>query len=179
MKYLYKKIKSMRQLFKIDESEKKRILEMHENATKRNYLGEQENQQQQPQATVTIEGNPYRLPGIVDKTSLESFIGDNAFTPQELSDLNSILGTNLQMESPGGMGSGFGKKALSAVRDSLNYLAQRVSSKENLCRAQYTLDQFSGVPNVTELSQEISDLTTKTLADAVNSKIKSSQYCRS
>jgi len=41
MKYLYKKIKSMRQLFKIDESEKKRILEMHENATKKNYLMEQ------------------------------------------------------------------------------------------------------------------------------------------
>ena len=40
MKYLYKKIKSMRQLFKIDESEKKRILEMHENATKKNYLSE-------------------------------------------------------------------------------------------------------------------------------------------
>ena len=32
----------MKQLFKIDESEKKRILEMHENATKRNYLSEQE-----------------------------------------------------------------------------------------------------------------------------------------
>lgn len=31
----------MRQLFKIDESEKKRILEMHENATKKNYLIEQ------------------------------------------------------------------------------------------------------------------------------------------
>ena len=31
----------MRQLFKIDESEKKRILEMHERATKKNYLMEQ------------------------------------------------------------------------------------------------------------------------------------------
>lgn len=31
----------MRQLFKIDESEKKRILEMHEKATKKNYLMEQ------------------------------------------------------------------------------------------------------------------------------------------
>lgn len=30
----------MRQLFKIDESEKRRILEMHENATKKNYLNE-------------------------------------------------------------------------------------------------------------------------------------------
>ena len=30
----------MRQLFKIDESEKKRILEMHETATRKNYLGE-------------------------------------------------------------------------------------------------------------------------------------------
>jgi hypothetical protein len=31
----------MKQLFKIDESEKRRILEMHENATRRNYLMEQ------------------------------------------------------------------------------------------------------------------------------------------
>lgn len=35
----------MKQLFKIDESEKRRILEMHENATKRNYLMEQGTQQ--------------------------------------------------------------------------------------------------------------------------------------
>lgn len=32
----------MKKLFEIDENEKKRILEMHENATKRNYLSEQE-----------------------------------------------------------------------------------------------------------------------------------------
>jgi hypothetical protein len=41
MEYLYKKIKSMRQLFNIDESEKQRILEMHENAIKKHYLIEQ------------------------------------------------------------------------------------------------------------------------------------------
>ena len=35
----------MKQLFKIEESEKRRILEMHENATKRNYLMEQGTQQ--------------------------------------------------------------------------------------------------------------------------------------
>ena len=31
----------MKKLFEIDENEKKRILEMHENATKKNYLSEQ------------------------------------------------------------------------------------------------------------------------------------------
>jgi hypothetical protein len=173
----------MRQLFKIDESEKKRILEMHEKATSKNYLNEQPSQQptlKQPQATVTIDDKQYKLPGIVDKKSLENFTGDNTFTPEELTQLNTILGTTLQMESPGGMGSGMGKKALSGVRNSLNYLAQRVSSKENLCRAKYTLDQFSEIPEMKEVSDFISDVSKgKTLADAVNYKIKTSQYCKS
>ena len=172
----------MGQLFKIDESEKKRILEMHEKATSKNYLNEQPSQQptpKQPQATVTIDGKPYKLPGIVDKKSLENFTGDNAFTPQELTQLNNILGTALSFESTDG-GKGMGGKALSGVRNSLNYLAQRVSSKENLCRAKYTLDQFSEIPEMKEVSDFISDVSKgKTLADAVNYKIKTSQYCKS
>jgi hypothetical protein len=169
----------MRQSFKIDESEKKRILEMYEITTKKNYLGEQETQQQQPQSTVAIEGKTYKLPGIVDKASLESFIGDNAFTEQELSELNAMLGTKLQMLLPGGMGSGLGKRALSVVRESLNYLAQVASTKETVCRANFTQDQFSKIPDMQQVSQEISSVTRKTLADVINSKIKTSQYCRS
>jgi hypothetical protein len=88
MKYLYKKIKIMRQLFKIDESEKKRILEMHENATKRNYLTEQSNtdplvsKQGGTQLTSTFDdefGKPQTsttnvaLPGIQDFDTLNKF----------------------------------------------------------------------------------------------------------
>ena len=40
MIYLYVNHKNMRKLFNIDQDEKNRILEMHENATKRHYLNE-------------------------------------------------------------------------------------------------------------------------------------------
>jgi hypothetical protein len=88
MKYLYKKIKSMRQLFKIDESEKKRILEMHENATKRNYLIEQPTTDPlvSKQGGIEISYDHYDqfgnksttsqkivLPGIKDEASLNTF----------------------------------------------------------------------------------------------------------
>jgi hypothetical protein len=78
MKYLYKKIKSMRQLFKIDESEKKRILEMHENATKRNYLSEQPTPTtttppQQPSGP-EINGKTYKIENITDDKSLNKFL---------------------------------------------------------------------------------------------------------
>jgi hypothetical protein len=78
----------MRQLFKIDESEKKRILEMHENATKRNYLIEQPNtdplvsKQGGTQLTSTLDdefGKPQTsttnvaLPGIQDFDTLNKF----------------------------------------------------------------------------------------------------------
>jgi hypothetical protein len=167
----------MKNLFEIDENEKKRILEMHETATKNLYLNEQVTQQQ-PQAGVEIDGQTYRLANIVDKTSLMTFIGDNEYTPQELSELNKFLGTDLKMESNVG-GSGLGKRALSAVRNSLNYLAQRVPSKESVCQANYTDENFASVPDFNEVKGAISDLTAKKLSGFVNMKAKSSQYCRS
>ena len=78
----------MRQLFKIDESEKKRILEMHENALKRNYLMEQPNtdplvsKQGGTQITTTVDdkfGKPQTsttnvaVPGIADADTLNKF----------------------------------------------------------------------------------------------------------
>ena len=73
----------MKQLFKIDESEKKRILEMHENATKKNYLMEQGTPQttQPPQQVTTatserpmINGKKYTIENIKDETSLNQFV---------------------------------------------------------------------------------------------------------
>jgi hypothetical protein len=70
----------MKQLFKIDESEKKRILEMHENATKKNYLSEQD---QAPAATTqtalqrepftSTSGVKYKLPAIQSDENLATF----------------------------------------------------------------------------------------------------------
>jgi hypothetical protein len=170
----------MKKLFEIDENEKRRILEMHETATKNLYLSEQPTQTTpgQPQAGAEIEGQRYRLPGIVDKASLITFIGDNEYTPQELSELNDFLGTDLKMESNVG-GSGLGKRALSVIRGSLNYLAQRVSNKESACQANYTDDNFASVTDFNEVKEEISDLTAKKLSAFVNLKSKNSQYCRS
>lgn len=78
----------MRQLFKIDESEKKRILEMHEKATKKNYLMEQGTpgsptpQTTQPPQQVTaatsegtmINGKKYTIENIKDEASLNQFV---------------------------------------------------------------------------------------------------------
>lgn len=69
----------MRQLFKIDESEKRRILEMHENATKRNYLMEQPTSspttppQQSPEAETEITGEK-TIKNLKDNESLNMFI---------------------------------------------------------------------------------------------------------
>ncbi len=69
----------MRQLFKIDESEKRRILEMHENATKRNYLMEQPTSspttppQQSPEAETEITGEK-TIKNLKDDNSLNQFI---------------------------------------------------------------------------------------------------------
>jgi hypothetical protein len=76
----------MKQLFKIDESEKRRILEMHENATRRNYLMEQgtpapntpqptsppARQEVQPSGNV-VNGKTYKIQNITDDSSLYLF----------------------------------------------------------------------------------------------------------
>lgn len=61
----------------IDENEKRRILEMHENATKRNYLNEQETPPSaaSPASEGTrIDGRLYKIEKILDKNSLNKFI---------------------------------------------------------------------------------------------------------
>jgi hypothetical protein len=81
------------------------------------------------------------------------------------------------MESNVG-GSGIGKRALSVIRGSLDYLAQRVLNKESACQANYTDDNFASVADFNEVKEEISDLTTKKLSSFVNLKAKKSQYCK-
>jgi hypothetical protein len=75
----------MRKLFEIDENEKRRILEMHEKATKNLYLSEQTTpettQLPQPQQSTVgtskgtmINGKTYTIENIKDETSLNQFI---------------------------------------------------------------------------------------------------------
>ena len=75
----------MKRLFEISSEEKKRILEMHESATKRNYLNEQNPQPQSSTAAsvepegVEINGTTYKLTNAVgrDNTSLTTFLNYN------------------------------------------------------------------------------------------------------
>ena len=66
----------MKKLFEIEENEKKRILEMHERATKNLYLSEQGSPElQQPARTGTqINGKTYTIENIRDAASLNKFI---------------------------------------------------------------------------------------------------------
>jgi len=72
----------MKRLFEISSEEKQRILEMHESATKRNYLSEQAAQPGQPANAQTegidINGAKYKLTNVVkDAGSLATFLDYN------------------------------------------------------------------------------------------------------
>jgi hypothetical protein len=74
----------MKRLFEISSEEKQRILEMHESATKRNYLSEQNPQPQSSTAAsvepegVEINGTIYKLTNVVkDAGSLSTFLNYN------------------------------------------------------------------------------------------------------
>jgi hypothetical protein len=132
MKYLYRKIKSMRQLFKIDESEKKRILEMHENATKKNYLSEQPTPApattqapQQRQPFVSLDGVKYNLPAIKSDEDL------NTFTAQEFYNgygkFNKVPGYTEDLR----VHAGFYVDAL------LHLIAQKVNDNQSICDASF------------------------------------------
>lgn len=82
----------MKKLFEIDENEKKRILEMHETATKNLYLNEQGTPQSAASTAsegTRIDGRLYKIEKILNKDSLNKFINwglnptDNASTSDD------------------------------------------------------------------------------------------------
>lgn len=162
----------MKKFLNIDESEKSRILEMHQNAIKNHYLSEQS----QSELNKTINGKIYKLEGITDETSLKSFTGDREYTEQDLAYLNGILGTQFKMMSSDGKSSGLGKKALSAVQDGLEFIAQKVQSKQDVCKANFTVDQFKSIPSINDIQKDIT--SNKKISDVINQRIKTSEYCK-
>lgn len=68
----------MKQLFKIDESEKRRILEMHEKATRKNYLNEQNPPpaEPSPRQAYVLDGITYKLPAVDSEANYNIVIGD-------------------------------------------------------------------------------------------------------
>jgi len=111
--YLLNKNKIMKKLFEISSEEKQRILEMHESATKKNYLSEQPVQQTQTQTQftpngVTINGKTYYLPEIIkDENSLNKFVGWPN-TPTISKSSLAIIGLRPQVE-PNITGGGGGE----------------------------------------------------------------------
>ena len=127
----------MKQLFKIDESEKRRILEMHENATRKNYLNEQEPTQPTQRANVphTIVDNDGRpstlktsLPKIQNMQDLAEF---NFYKDSPKEVIQSLNDTGVKMYvSKSVMGSEpITLIPTERVKDEqLNYAGQRLSN---------------------------------------------------
>jgi hypothetical protein len=193
----------MRKLFEIDENEKRRILEMHENATKKMYLSEQPTTGaeqpttgagqpttgQETTGVATIDGVTYKLPGIVDKTTLESLIGDATDTDEELAAFNDYFtgqGGKLQFQmnfkpKSGEQTSGLGKRALTVVRKSLDRLAQTQTDKQNVCGQIWVWkdENFKSVNDYSNIVNAISGISARKLSDFIGQMAKRSQYCKS
>lgn len=112
----------MNKLFEIDENEKRRILEMHENATKNLYLMEQPTQQtntQQPQIG---------LPTLTTTDLLNKFInfGPSASVPDRIKYLGTkgYPGTESLVNN-----TGFSKVLTNGVYNALTNLAKNLPSR--------------------------------------------------
>lgn len=88
--YLLKNV--MNHKFIVNEEEKKRILEMHINATKKLYLNEQGDTKITPGQPVVINGVTYKKPGITDINVLD----DYRQTGSVLDNLKSLVSRGLK-----------------------------------------------------------------------------------
>ena len=132
----------MKQLFKIDESEKRRILEMHENATKRNYLMEQGTSEPAASGTqsglrepfTAPSGVKYKLPAITDNDKLSKFITINDGTLDKTF-LAEIFGKNLNsLPNPGGAGArNITDGIFNLLRNYVDAAGQLVAKNSILC----------------------------------------------
>ena len=134
----------MKRLFEISSEEKQRILEMHETATKKNYLSEQTAQQNQrdiPANGLKLGGKTYRLTSIIrDNDSWADF------TSWPYGVLNQLeMGPNLNsiglkpINNPGRNESN-GSQNMESYTISLIYyyldaLAQKTNDKGAICNA--------------------------------------------
>lgn len=138
----------MKKLFEISSEEKQRILEMHETATKKNYL----NEQGPSVPTGLIDNKKYNLSSIVkDKTSLDKFVGWPNTPTLNKSSL-AIVGLKPQNE-PMITGGGAGEKpkhnmeslAFRLIGDYLDSIAQVVTDSKSLCNGTFNIDQIKGM----------------------------------
>jgi hypothetical protein len=126
----------MKQLFKIDESEKRRILEMHQTATRKNYLSEQENtatpNQPNREPFTSASGVRYKLPAITSDEILSKFININDGNV----DVSWLQGLGFPKTLPKA-GGPEGRNTTDAIfrllRDYVDAAGQLVAKNEILC----------------------------------------------
>jgi hypothetical protein len=174
----------MKQLFKIDETEKKRILEMHENAVKRNYLNEN-TPAPQPQGEPAQAARAHDITGNLDggtagkttlpkiktvedwsKFSLGSYSGPEGFvkllndTGEKLMLVNSngeTVKNKIDVNRLPDGGAAI-RNLWSAGSDLMNFLVVGVCSTKN-CDGNFTYKDIAAAK--ISMSQPISDLVKK------------------
>jgi hypothetical protein len=174
----------MNKLFEIDKNEKKRILEMHETATKNLYLSEQPTDTQQ-QNGVQIDGAAYRMNGITDKQTLDLFVNwgsgpDGSVTDKDMQDIEVYLKTGQgvlsDIESKAEKAAtkvdagDVGVKVNAAITEALRYGAQKYKSLRSVCQGNLPLSAFKGAS--TMFDEISSNNYYPNIMDAVNPIIK-------
>jgi hypothetical protein len=177
-------MKKMKKLFEIDENEKRRILEMHENATKNLYLTEQPTAgvDTQQQDGVEIDGSRYKMNGITDKTTLDSFVNwgsgpGGAVSDKDMQNIEIYLKTGQgvlsHIESHAEKAAtkvdagDLGLKVSNAITEALRYGAQKYKSLRSVCAGPLSLSVFNGSNSVASIAE-----TYPNIMDAINPIIK-------
>jgi hypothetical protein len=144
--YLLIKNKIMKRLFEISSEEKQRILEMHESATKKNYLSEQAAQPtQQAQRGLSTSGlkigdRTYLLTSIIrDNDSLANFRSWPYGVTNTLAMLPNLKSIGLNGINKPGRSENNVKNmeshAISLIGDYLDAIAQKTNDKNAICNA--------------------------------------------
>jgi hypothetical protein len=149
----------MKKLFEIDENEKRRILEMHENATKKLYLSEQTvtgtptpgapGTQQPRAAAVEINGVIYNIRDIDSVEKLKLFLD---FTERQL----AFALDNLSLQD---IPENMQNRITQAIKGALNFGAQKyVGFASNICLGGIKLEDLNDAPGFASVAKDYPDI---------------------
>jgi hypothetical protein len=150
----------MKKLFEIDKNEKKRILEMHENATKKFYLSEQPVPEQgvptqgtpvsQPlRAVAEINGVTYNMREIDSVEKLKLFLD---FTERQL----DFALDNLSLQD---IPENMQNKITQAIKGALNFGAQKYSEFARIiCTGGLKLENLNDAPGFASVAKDYPDI---------------------
>jgi hypothetical protein len=150
----------MKRLFEIDENEKRRILEMHENATKKLYLSEQPAPEQgvpaqgtpasQPlRAAAEINGATYNMREIDSVEKLNLFLD---FTKRQL----DFALDNLSLRD---IPENMQNRISQAIKGALNFGAQKYPGfASNICAGSIKLENLNDAPGFASVVKDYPDI---------------------